>query len=171
MNTTSKNVILIGFMGAGKTSIGQEFAARSGRAFLDTDEYIEKKAGMTVSNIFDTMGEETFRKMETEALRDLIRASGYYVISVGGGLPMREENRSLLKELGTVVYLKVSPETVAERLKGDTTRPLLKGDNPRKKIEELLSVRGPLYEEAAHIIVDTDGRTPEEITAEIVQFA
>ncbi len=95
MNTTSKNVILIGFMGAGKTSIGQELAARSGRTFLDTDEYIEKKSGMTISHIFDAMGEEAFRKMETEALRDLISTSGSYVISVGGGLPMRAENRTL----------------------------------------------------------------------------
>lgn len=171
MNTTSKNVILIGFMGAGKTSIGQELAVRSGRTFLDTDEYIEKKSGMTISHIFDAMGEEAFRKMETEALRDLISTSGSYVISVGGGLPMRAENRTLLKELGTVVYLKVSPETVEERLRGDTTRPLLRGDNPRKKIEELLSLRGPLYEEAAHLIVNADGRTPEEITSEIVRLA
>ena len=161
-----KNIIFIGFMGAGKTSVGQAVSRLYHMDFLDTDEYIEKKAGMSISEIFKKFGEEGFRKMETETLTALQKEASGCVISAGGGLPLREENRKLLKKLGTVVYLKVSPETVEERLKGDRTRPLLAGPDPEKRIRELLDYRQPLYEKAAHYTVDVNGRTPEEIGIE-----
>lgn len=161
------NIILIGFMGAGKTSVGQVLSEDGRRVFLDTDRLIEEKAGMAVSRIFAENGEAAFRQMETELLRELIRQTEHAVISVGGGLPLRQENRSLLKELGTVVYLKVKPETVLARLKGDTTRPLLQGENVEEKVRSLMDARGPVYEEAAHLIVQTDGRTLQEIAEEI----
>jgi shikimate kinase len=91
------------------------------------------------------------------------------VVATGGGLPIKEENHALLKELGRVYYLKVSPETVYERLKGDTTRPLLQGPDPRKKIEQLLAERAPLYEKCADVIIDVSGKTFEEIIEEIMQ--
>ena len=165
------NIIFIGFMGAGKTSVGRAVSRRFHMDFLDTDEYIEKKAGMSVSEIFRTAGEEGFRRMETEALQALEKEAANCVISAGGGLPLREENRELLKKLGTVIYLKVSPETVKERLKGDTTRPLLAGPDPEKKIRELLEYREPLYEQAAHYTVDVNGRAPEAIGEEAAQKA
>lgn len=166
-----KNIIFIGFMGAGKTSVGQAVSRRYHMDFLDTDEYIERKAGMSISEIFQKFGEEGFRKMETEALSVLAEEIEGCVISAGGGLPLRKENRELLKKLGTVIYLKVSPETVEERLKGDRTRPLLAGPDPQKKIRELLAYREPLYEQAAHYVVDVNGRTPEEIGMEAVRKA
>ena len=166
-----KNVVFIGFMGAGKTSVGHEFASRFQMDFLDTDEYIEKKAGMSISDIFKTQGEDSFRKMETEAVCELIREKDNCVVSVGGGLPLREENREILRKLGTVIYLKVSLETVANRLKGDDTRPLLKGNNPEQKIRELLDYREPLYEMAAHYVIDVNGRTPGEIAEEAAEKA
>lgn len=163
----SENIILIGFMGAGKTSVGKRYANEYQIPFLDTDEYIEEMAGKKVSQIFKDSGEEEFRRMETEAVRSLFQKEGSHVISVGGGLPMREENRKLLKKLGTVVYLKVSADTVEKRLKGDTTRPLLMKENPRAEIERLLALRGPVYEDASHLIIETDDKDTEVIIEEI----
>lgn len=161
------NLIFIGFMGAGKTTVGQACAALLGKDFVDTDLLIERKAGKTISAIFEEEGEEAFRKMETETVRELKEEARNTVISVGGGLPLREENRRLLKETGAVFYLKSRPETVWERLKGDTSRPMLKGEDPKGRICELLRKREAAYGEAADFAVDTDGRTPEEL-AELV---
>ena len=162
-----KNIILIGFMGAGKTSVGQELSSRYQKKMVDTDCLIEDKAGMTISDIFAQKGEEYFRQLETEVLSDLLEQADNWVISVGGGLPMREENREILKELGEVVYLQVEPKTVLRRLKGDTTRPLLQGDQVEKKVTDLMDSRGPVYEKAAHRIVRADGKSLEEIAEEI----
>lgn len=164
-----RHIILIGFMGAGKTTIGQVLAQRLKRPLFDTDQLIEEQAGMTVSRIFEVHGEERFRTMETETIRTMISSGEDWVLSVGGGLPLREENRTLLKQAGTVVYLRVRPETVLDRLKGDTTRPLLQGGDVREKVETLLSYRSPFYEEAAHVTIDVDGKIPEEIGDEILK--
>ncbi|MBT9776300.1 AAA family ATPase [Clostridium sp. MCC353] len=162
-----ENIILIGFMGAGKTSVGQELSSKYQKKMVDTDGLIEEKAGMTISDIFARNGEEYFRQLETEVLTELLEQADDMVISVGGGLPMREENRAVLRELGEVVYLQVEPQTVLERLKGDTTRPLLQGDQVEKKVADLMDFRGPVYEKAAHKIVRADGRSLEEIAEEI----
>ena len=135
------NIILTGFMGCGKTSVGIRLSYTLRRTLIDTDKWIEKKQGKTVSEIFASEGEEAFRRMESECIRELIGTAEGQVISTGGGLPVRKENRKLLKGLGTVYYLKGTPECVYERLKGDTARPLLQGENPREKIRELLKIR------------------------------
>lgn len=165
-----KNIILIGFMGAGKTTIGQALAQQCGLIFEDTDQLIETKAGKTISAIFAEQGEEVFREMETALLEDLLsREDGAAsVYSVGGGLPMREENRMLLKKLGTVIYLTIQPDTVLERLKGDTTRPLLAGDNVRERVEGLLTQRDPFYRAAAHHQVSVDNKGISELVEEIL---
>ena len=106
------NIILIGFMGCGKSSVGIRLSYRLRRTIIDTDQWIEQKQKKTVSEIFEESGEEAFRCMETECLRELIKTARRQIISVGGGLPMRKENHALLKELGRVFYLKVTPETV-----------------------------------------------------------
>ncbi len=162
-----QNVVLIGFMGAGKTSVGRAYADATDSPLLDTDQMIEAEAGMTISDIFAVQGEPAFRQTETRVLLKLLAETDRAVISVGGGLPLLEQNRVLLKELGTVVFLRVQPETVLERLKGDTTRPLLMGENVEQRVRELLAYRNPLYQMAAHRIIDVDGKTPEEIAAEI----
>lgn len=164
-----KHIILIGFMGAGKTTIGQTLARRLNRPLFDTDQLIEEQAGMSVSQIFEKYGEEEFRRLETETIRSMIFVEEDWVLSVGGGLPLREENRRLLKQAGTVVYLRVRSGTVLERLKGDTTRPLLQGGDVKAKVEKLLSYRSPIYEEAAHVTVDVDGKPPDEIGEEILR--
>ena len=110
------NVIFTGFMGAGKTSAGRFYASHYHMPFIDTDQEIEKEAGMAISRIFADKGEEVFRKLETQCLEKLLKTTDGAVISVGGGLPLREENRELLKKLGLVVYLDVSPETVYKRI-------------------------------------------------------
>lgn len=165
-----QNVILIGFMGAGKTTVGKVLAKRSSLAFADTDQLIEAKAGQTISAIFKEQGEAAFRQLETALLRNLLSEGLPAVYSVGGGLPMQEENRALLRQLGTVIYLTIKPDTVLERLKGDTTRPLLSGENVRERVEQLLWLRDPVYRETAHWSLAVDGKTAEELAEEILTF-
>ncbi len=162
-----KNLILIGFMGSGKTSVGIKLSYACRVPFLDMDKEIEKEQGRTVSAIFAQMGEEAFRQMETDYLRRFFREGGKHILSTGGGTPLREENRALLKKAGKVVYLRVQPETVYARLKKDTTRPLLAGEDPKGKISGLLAERRELYEACADCIVDVDGKTLEAIVEEI----
>lgn len=163
------NIILIGYMGCGKTSLGKKLSYKERIALLDTDKMIEQKQGMTVSEIFDEKGEGAFRVMETECLKEIMGYSEKYVISVGGGLPVKEENRELLKELGSVVYLRAKPDTIYERLKNDTSRPLLRGDDPKGKIESMIKQRDPVYELAADCIVDVDEKGYEVIIGEILE--
>lgn len=163
-----KNIILIGFMGCGKTSVGKRLAEELHMDFLDTDEWIEKKQQKTIAEIFDTEGESAFRRMETECLKELLQYQGdSFVLSVGGGLPIREENRKLLSQIGHVVYLKVSPEIVFRRLQNDRTRPLLQGMNPRGRIFDLMSARKSYYESAADYIMEADNKTFAQIIEEI----
>lgn len=162
------NIILIGYMGCGKTTLGRKVSFREKIALLDTDKMIEQKQGRTVSEIFDTDGEAAFRQMETDCLEEIMTYEERYVISVGGGLPMKEENRKLLKELGTVLYLRARPDTIYGRLKNDTTRPLLRGDDPEGKIRTMIGVRGPVYEEAADAVIDVDEKSYDMIIGEIL---
>lgn len=163
------NIILTGFMGCGKTSVGIRLSYALRRTLIDTDKWIEKKQGKTVSEIFASEGEEAFRRMESECIRELIGTADGQIISTGGGLPVRKENRRLLGELGRVYYLKVTPECVYERLKGDTTRPLLRGENPREKIRELLGAREAFYQEGADVIIEVSAKSFEDIITEIVE--
>ncbi len=163
------NVILTGFMGCGKTSVGIRLSYALKRTMIDTDKWIEKKQQRSVSDIFAEDGEEAFRQMETSCIRELIETENHRIISTGGGLPVREENHALLKELGRIYYLKVTPEVVYERLKGDTTRPLLQGEDPQKKIESLMAMRQPSYEKCADYVIEVSGKKFEEIIEEIVK--
>lgn len=159
----SSNIVLIGFMGSGKTSVGIGLSYRLRMPVEDTDKLIERREGCSVSDIFRDRGEDYFRQLETGLLRELAEGGSVRIYSVGGGTPVRPENRKLLKKLGKVVYLRVRPETVYERLKGDNTRPLLRCDNPLERIRELMGSRADAYEEAADLILDVDEMTPEEI--------
>lgn len=163
------NIILEGFMGSGKSTVSELISDKLELELIDTDEAIEEAEGRKISEIFEQDGEEAFRDMETELMEMVISEHmRETVISLGGGLPVREKNRELLKRAGKVVYLRTSPETVYDRLKGDETRPLLKSEDPLARIKELQDKRGKIYEEAADIIVDTDGKTPEEVADEII---
>lgn len=162
------NVILIGFMGCGKSTIGYRLSYRLRRVLEDTDRLIEKKAGMSIRDIFAREGEAAFRAMETDCLQELLLSQEEKVIATGGGLPMKVENHALLKKLGTVVYLRISPEGVWERLKEDKTRPLLQCENPAARIRELMAARSPVYEAAADIILDVDGKDMDQVVAEFL---
>ena len=161
------NIILIGFMGCGKSSVGIRLSYQLRRTMIDTDKWIEQRQKKTISQIFQESGEEAFRQMETECLKELIRTADRQIISVGGGLPMREENHELLKELGRVFYLKVTPETVYERVKNDTTRSLLQVEDTMERIRTLMEKRAPVYEACADVILEASDLTLEEITEKI----
>ena len=163
------NVILIGFMGSGKTTVGLKLSYRLRQPVIDTDKEIEREEKRSITDIFATDGEMYFRDKETAYLRKLVKSGGNQIISVGGGLPLREENRTLLHELGQVFYLKASARTIYERLKHDTTRPLLQGEDPQSKINTLLGERDAYYKDTADVIVDVDGKDFEQILLEIEQ--
>ncbi len=164
------HVILIGFMGCGKSSVGKALANAMGIPFVDTDGMIEEQAGRKINDIFREDGEEYFRELETSVLKQLLSAQERKVIAVGGGLPVREINREYLKRLGTVVYLLAKVETLTGRLEGDDTRPMLRGGELKKRIETLMDARGELYGEAADVRVETDDKDFEQIVKEIMAY-
>lgn len=164
-----QNLVLIGFMGSGKTSIGLKLSYRMRMPVEDTDKLIERREGRSINEIFADDGEEYFRQLETELLEELRAKSRGKIFSVGGGTPVRPENRTLLKQLGTVIYLRVQPETVYERLKNDTSRPLLQCDDPLQRIRELLDYRKEAYEACADIVIDVDEMDMESILKVIVK--
>ncbi len=164
------NIILTGFMGCGKSSVGIRLSYQMKRTLIDTDKWIERKQGLSVSEIFERDGEEAFRQMETACLKELLDSADNQIISVGGGLPVREENRPLLRQLGRVVYLKASPETVYERLKEDTTRPLLQVEDPLERIRTLMNARQEAYTGCADVVIDVSDKSFDEIIAQICGF-
>ena len=158
-----ETIILIGFMGSGKTSVGLRLSYKLRMPVEDTDKLIERREGCTINEIFANQGEAYFRQQETALLQELAGKKRKGIFSVGGGTPVAPQNRELMKQLGTVVYLRVRPETVYERLKWDTTRPLLQCGNPLERIRELLESRKEAYESCADIIVDVDDMEIDEI--------
>lgn len=156
-------------MGCGKTTVGKSLAKLESAIFLDTDERIEEKQGRSISEIFASDSEKVFRDMETAYLKDLIRLRREgMIVSTGGGMPVRMENRELLRELGFVVYLKAEPETVYERVKDDTKRPLLQCEDPLAKIRDMMEQRREAYESTAHYILQVDQYKQQEL-AEMIQ--
>lgn len=163
------HIILIGFMGAGKTTIGKKLAKTLEIPFIDTDEMIEEQTGRIISDIFAEDGEAYFRNLETQMLYQLLEKHDRCVISAGGGLPMQQINRPLLKKLGTVVFLEANIESLLKRLQGDQSRPKLQGGDLREKIEHLMSQRLEVYLEVADVRVATDTQGFKDIVSEIVQ--
>ena len=159
-----RNVILIGMPGCGKTTLTNLCKEKYGKEVWDTDEYIEKNHGL-ISDIFARHGEEYFRKLETDAVREICKKDGCF-ISTGGGCVMREENVELFKDSGKIVYLKATVDTLLRRLEGDTSRPLLEG-NKKERLTELYNKRTPVYERIADIVINTDGLTPNEVLENI----
>lgn len=165
------NVILIGFMGCGKSTVGLRLSYRLRRTIIDTDREIEKEESRTITDIFATDGEAYFRDRETACLKRLKSSANNQIISVGGGLPMREENRALLHELGQVFYLRAEGETIYERVKDDTKRPLLQVEDPLARIKTLITERDPYYREAADVVITVDGKSFSQILDEIEENA
>ena len=168
--TDPPNIVLIGFMGSGKSTIARILERQTGAKAVDTDERIEKKKKMTIPQMFETKGEEYFRKAETAYLSKTVQKGRTGIIlAAGGGMPMREENRRLLRRLGRVVYLQASAKEIYGRIKDDKNRPLVGVENPKARIEELLDERETYYRMAADITIETDDRDPETIAAMILE--
>jgi len=161
------NLILVGFMGSGKTSTGRALAVRLGFDFIDTDQAIEKEAGLSIREIFRSHGEPAFRDME-KALLDRLTLRDRQVIATGGGFWMAETLRERLLQAGFCVWLRTGEAQTWERVQGDLpSRPLLSQDpDPQKKIQELIALRTPTYSQA-HAFVVTDGKSPEAVAEEI----
>lgn len=166
----SRNLILIGFMGTGKTTVGKRVARSLGFRFVDTDALIVKKAGKPIPKIFEEDGETEFRKMETEVLKECAAKSGQ-VLSTGGGIVTIDENRPLLKEAGYVIWLKAEAEVIYERVRRNRERPLLHTANPEETIRKLLDSRVALYKECADFTIATDNLTMDETCFGVTECA
>ncbi|ARP97051.1 shikimate kinase [Bordetella genomosp. 13] len=151
-------IFLVGMMGAGKTTIGRGLARTLGREFVDLDHELESRCGVRVPVIFEIEGETGFRRREANALQECTQRRAI-VLATGGGAILSEENRRLLRERGVVVYLRASVDELYRRTCRDRNRPLLATADPRGTLRQLLTLREPLYQEAAHLVVDT-GCTP-----------
>lgn len=161
------NIYLIGFMGAGKSSVSRALAEISGLKEIDMDEEIVKRENQTIPEIFEKKGEAYFRDIETEILAELAEKKGQ-IISCGGGTILREENRKMMKESGEVVYLSATPETIYERVKNGKNRPLLNGHMNVEYIRGLMGKRMQAYRQAKTREVTTDGKNPAQIAKEIL---
>lgn len=166
---TEKNIILIGFMGCGKTSIGNEIANRVQRNFIDMDSEIQTNAGMSINEIFEKYGEQFFRKIERNYCK-LIAATKCNVISTGGGIVKDYSNIYNLKINGIIIYLKSTPEKIYKNIKYDNTRPLLNVENKMNTIKKLLYERSPMYEKCADLIVDISSFKIEESAENIINI-
>ena len=162
------HIFLIGFMGAGKSTVAKTIRRMYGMEYLEMDRKIAEDAGMSIPDIFKEKGEEAFRRMETGLIRQLVGEKDM-VVSCGGGVPMRRENVDEMRRQGTVVWLTASPETIFRRVRGRHHRPLLEGHMNLEYISALMEERRPKYEAAADIQVSTDNRSLEEIAAEVKQ--
>ena len=160
------NIILIGPMGSGKTSTGRMLAKEMGYAFADTDEEVAKRTGVSIAYIFDVEGEEGLRKRECLALKECLDDNNT-ILSTGGGIVLSKENRDLLQDRGTVVYLQTSIRFQVKRTASTNNRPLLQNKDPEETLEKLMLTRAPLYEEIADITIMTDNKSLQEMSKEI----
>ena len=161
------HVVIIGFMGSGKTRVGKQLAKDLGLSFVDLERLITRKMNMSAREIFQRFGEPYYRALETVALKQFIQDNERRVISLGAGLPLQEQNEKYLKELGTVVYLKGSLATLKKRLEGSSKDPMLDGDDRDEKIKKLLKQRDPVYQKFADVTVVTGEKPFEELIKEI----
>jgi len=168
--TPSHNVILVGFMGTGKTSIGRRVAQSLGFEFIDTDDQIVNSIEKPITQIFSDEGEDFFRELETQTLKSCLGHCNQ-VIATGGGIVLREENRNMLSGSGYVIWLKASAELILDRVSRNRERPLLHTPDPLQTIKDLLKERENLYASTADFIIDTNGLTLDETAFGICESA
>lgn len=162
-----KNIVLLGFMGTGKTAVGKVLAERLEMRFVDLDELIEQEMGMSISDIFFNFGESYFRQVEKEMVRRVSKERGQ-VIATGGGVVLDNENIENLKQNGILITLSATVEDICRRLSDKKDRPLLEVPYPEKTIREMLELRKPRYE-LADFIIDTTGLSPEKVAEKIIE--
>jgi len=165
-----ENIVLVGFMGSGKSTVGRMLARQLRFRFLDTDKLVEERERMSIPAIFEKHGETHFRERETSALESL-RDVKRHIIATGGGIVTVPGNIPLLRSLGLVVLLKADPDEIYRRVSRNSDRPLLQVEDPRKRVLDLMAVRQPLYESAAHFQVDSTRLRHEDVTEKIVEEA
>lgn len=163
-----RNIMLIGFMGTGKSTVAAYMNQAYGMEVVEMDEVLAEREQMTIPEIFDKYGEEYFRNRETELVQELQKEENK-IVSCGGGVVLREQNVEEMKKAGVIVLLTALPETILERVKEDENRPLLRGNKNVAFIEKMLEDRGPKYRAAADIIVATDGKDAAAICREIME--
>jgi shikimate kinase len=172
LQTPPKNLVLIGFMGSGKSAVGRELNHRLGYPLVDMDQVLERRAGKSIAAIFAEEGEAVFRKRESDLLHELIDPSApRRIISTGGGVVGTLGNRMALRQLGYVVWLHAPVAVIHERTSKNKDRPLLQGADPLVQIEALMAVRRPWYAEAAHLKIETAGLDCGEIATGILESA
>jgi shikimate kinase len=167
VNQAGKAIVLIGMMGAGKSSVGRCLQQRTQVALIDTDEIVAAKFGISIPEIFSHYGEQAFREAETQALRELTTTEQAIIVT-GGGIVLRQENVNFLKRLGVLVWLDGKEGTLFERASQARTRPLLQGENPREAFAQMIQARLPLFAKIAHIRVDTSVLTEDEVAVAIL---
>ncbi|MEK6231162.1 MAG: shikimate kinase [Luteolibacter sp.] len=169
---TPKNIVLIGFMGSGKSTVGRQLHQRLGYPLSDMDQLIEQTIGKKITAIFKEEGESAFRDFETLKLLEIAKQTDTrHIISTGGGIVIRPQNRSLLRKLGYVVWLHAPEDVIYQRTSRNRDRPLLNQENARERIASLMEERNPWYEETAHLKIDTAGLDSNEIATGILESA
>lgn len=163
----SGNLILVGLMGSGKTTLGRALAKHLGKAFVDSDEEIQLRTGVTIPHIFDIEGEAGFRQRETAAIRELVERDDM-VLATGGGAVLAEQSRELMQQNGIVIYLKASVHDLWQRTRHDRNRPLLQTADPHAKLTELFQQRDPLYLQVADIVMQSGKQSAHALMLNLV---
>lgn len=162
------NIVLIGPMGVGKSTIGRHMARMLRKEFVDSDREIQKCTGASIDLIFDIEGERGFRDREEKKIAELAGRNNI-ILATGGGAVLREPNRRHLRRCGTVVYLRASVDTQIERTRNTHNRPLLDTDDPRSRLESLMQIRDPLYRQTADLVIDTDSQNAASVARTIIR--
>lgn len=164
----SGNIFLIGMMGAGKTTVGRLLARQSGKKFIDCDEEVQRRTGVTISHIFDIEGEAGFRQRESAVIKEMAQRDNI-ILATGGGAVLREDNRVELSRNGIVVYLKSSVHELWQRTRHDRNRPLLQTDDPRAMLRKLYEQRDPLYMQMADLVIHTGKQSVHNLVSRLQQ--
>jgi len=164
----SGNLFLVGMMGAGKTTVGKLLAQQSGKTFVDSDEEIQQRTGVTIPHIFDVEGEAGFRQREVNVVQQLVKLDNI-VLATGGGVVLNEQNRDALRCNGIVVYLKSAVHDLWQRTRHDRNRPLLQTADPRARLKELYEQRDPLYTQVADLVIPTGKQNVHSLVLQLQQ--
>ena len=164
----SGNIFLVGMMGAGKTTVGKLLAQKLGKTFIDSDEEIQHRTGVTIPHIFDVEGEAGFRQREASVIQDLVKRDNL-VLATGGGAVLSEQNRDALHDNGFVVYLKSTVHDLWQRTRHDRNRPLLQTADPRARLKELYELRDPLYTQVADLVMPTGKQSVHSMVLQLQQ--
>lgn len=164
----SGNFFLVGMMGAGKTTVGKLLAQQLGKDFIDSDDEIQRRTGVTITHIFDVEGEDGFRQREINVIQDLVKLNNI-ILATGGGVILNEQNRNALRHNGVVVYLKSTVHDLWQRTRHDRNRPLLQTDDPRSRLKELYEQRDPLYTQTADLVMPTGKQSVHSLVQQLQQ--